>query len=208
MTTTEHPTTLSWLFPPSHGRSTEDGLHRCLRRALHLDKLEVDVPTLARDVVWIELASLVRQRMATDLVSILSYGWAKSTDLVRAAHRTVASPGTSDVVTLAEHTIRYADIADVDLVIDEAVAVTMHVRVQADLHVMALAFGVEHGRVMNVRGGHADITVRLFVQDAEIAHRTVQIDLDAELSLGNGIPLLPLAAPTTEIPNQAQSQAN
>jgi hypothetical protein len=49
---------------------------------------------------------------------------------------------------------------------------------------------------MNLRCAKADVTVRLFVQDDDIAHRTAGVDLETELEfdLAAGIPLLPSTA--------------
>jgi hypothetical protein len=189
---------LSWLFPASRGGATEE-LSRCLRRGLrriHVEEMDVAIPRMARDVVWTELASLVSRIMTTDAGSIVRYGWATSDQLVQAARRTMTDPGSCEVITLADHTIRYADVAEIDVAVDEMVAVTVNVRVQADLHVTALAVGIEHGQVMHLRCAKAVVTVRLFVQDDDVAHRTVGVDLEEELELvlATGIPLLPSAA--------------
>jgi hypothetical protein len=190
---------LSWLFPAGHGHSTGEELNRRLRRGLRrlqVDDVDVAIPRLARDIVWAELASLVGRLMATDLESIVCYGWQASQELVSSAQRTSTEADLCEVVTLADHTIRYADVAEVDVAIDEMVVVTVNVRVQADLHVTELALGIERGTVVNLRGGNADLTVRLFVQDDDIAHRKVDIDLEAELDLGTGLRLLPAPSRT------------
>jgi hypothetical protein len=182
-------TMLSWLFPAARGRSATDELSRCLRKGLRrvrLEEIDVAISQPARDVV-----ALVGRLMSTDVVSIVMHGWATSDDLVQAARRTMANPGSCEVVTLAEHTIRYADVAEIDVAVDEIVAVTVNVRVQADLHVTALAVGIEDGLVMNLRCEKAEVVVRLFVQDDDIAHRSCGVDLESELVLGAGIPLLP-----------------
>jgi hypothetical protein len=194
---------LSWLFPASHGHSTGAELSRCLRRALrHLpvEDGQVAIPRLARDVVWAELASLIGALMATDLESIVSYGWQASEELVSSAQRTSTDAGWCEVVALADHTIRYADVAEVDVAIDEMVVATVNVRVQADLHVTELAVGIERGRVVHLRSGKADVTVRLFVQDDDIAHRKVDIDLETELDLGTGVRLLTSSSRTPSEP--------
>jgi hypothetical protein len=208
MTTTEQApdtrTTLTLLFPPTRRRTSHDSLRRRLRDSVHVSELHTGIPPLARDLVWAELATLVGRAMATDLVTIVSRGWQTSAKLVTAAQRTADDPDSSEVVNLAEHTIEFSDVAALELVIDERARVTLRVRVAVDLHVMALAACIEHGHIVSLRSGRSDVTVRLFVESDEIAHRRVDLDLAAEIRLGSGINLMPTPdrPPVVELPTQ------
>jgi hypothetical protein len=209
---TESQTALTLLFPASRRHSEDETLQRHetlqhrLQRGVRVGDLHTAVPTLARDLVWAELATLIGRTMATDLVAIVRGGWQTSTRLTQAARRTLDDPGSCEVVNLADHTIAFTNAAAIDLLIDQLAAVTFHVRVEVDVHITALAAGVEHGRIVNLRSGKSDVTVRLFVDSDEIAHRRVDIDLVAEVNLGKGIELLPNSdRPAVELPSQPRA---
>jgi hypothetical protein len=197
------PTALSLLFPAPRRHTTDETVQQQLRHGVRASQLRTAVPTLARDLVWAELATLIGRAMATDLVTIVRGGWQTSARLTKAAQRTLDDPGSCEVVNLADHTIAFTNAATIDLVIDQLAAVTLHVRVEVDVHVTALAAAIEHGRIVNLRSGKSDVTVRLFVDSDEIAHRRVDVDLVAQVSLGNGIELLPKSdRPAVELPSQ------
>jgi hypothetical protein len=77
---TESQTALTLLFPASRRHSEDETLQRHetlqhrLQRGVRVGDLHTAVPTLARDLVWAELATLIGRTMATDLVAIVRGG--------------------------------------------------------------------------------------------------------------------------------------
>jgi hypothetical protein len=197
-------TTLTLLFPPSHRHTSAQSLHHEIHRALRKDKaakqLRGAVPKLARDLVDTELANLMGRTIATNLTAIVSQGWTTSAALMQAAHRSVDRPGSVEVVTLRVHTIHYDDVIDIDVVVDEVLTVTVTVRFEADLRVTELAASIEGGRVINLRAGKSELTLRLLVQGQVAAQKPIAVDLEAQLELGDGIVLV--AAPRPTVPQQ------
>jgi hypothetical protein len=192
-TTTPAPeTTLTLLFPSSHRHTSSESLQHDIHRALHKDgtRLSAAVPKLAREVVEAELANLMDRTVGTNLTKVVTRGWQTSTKLMQAAHRTVDKPGSVEVVTLGVHTIHYNDVIDIAVVVDEVLTVNVAVRFEADLSVTELAAGVERGRVVNLRAGKSELTLRLLVQGQRVARKVIAVNLQAQLQLGDGIELV------------------
>jgi hypothetical protein len=201
-TTTPAPeTTLTMLFPSSHRHAN---LQREMHKALRDDaaRLGAAVPKLARDVVEAELANLMDRTVGTNLTAVVTQGWRTSTKLMQAAHRTVDKPGSVEVVTLGVHTIHYDDVIDIDVVVDEVLTITVAVGLKADLAVTELAAGVEDGRVVNLRAGKSELTLRLLVQGEQVARKVIDVNLEAELQLGDGIVLVAPPKQPSLVPQQ------
>lgn len=67
-----------------------------------------------------EIATVVDGLLNLDFGDMVISGWCKYTDLTKAAQRTLASPGSEEVVALATHRIVSTHHPSVDLVVDEA----------------------------------------------------------------------------------------
>jgi hypothetical protein len=93
------------------------------------------------------------------------------------------------VVTLGVHTIHYGDVVDIGVVVDEVLTVNVALRLEADLRVTELAAGVERGRVVNLRAGKSELTLRLLIQGQQVAQKVIAVNLQAQLQLGAGIVL-------------------
>lgn len=185
-------TTLAMLFPSSHRHTSSESLQHEIHKALRSDaeRLGAAVPKLARDVVETEIANLMDRTVGTNLTTIVTQAWRTSTKLMQAAHRTVDAPGSVEVVTLGVHTIHYNDVIDIGVVVDEVLTITVAVRFEADLAVTELAAGVEGGRVVNLRSGKSELTLRLLVQGQQVARKVIDVNLEAQLQLGDGIVLV------------------
>jgi hypothetical protein len=199
-------TTLTMLFPSSHRHTSSESLQHEIHKALHNDatRLNAAVPKLARNVVEAELANLMDRTIGTNLTAVVTQGWRTSTALMQAAHRTVATPGSVEVVTLGEHTIHYNDVIDIGVVVDEVLTVNVAARLEADLRVTELAAGVERGRVVNLRAGKSELTLRLLLQGQQVASKVITVDLQVQLQLGDGIALV---APPQQVRAPTQQPA-
>jgi hypothetical protein len=205
-------TTLTLLFPSSHRHTSSESLQHELHKALRKDakQLRAAVPKLAREVVEAELANLMDRTIGTNLTAVVTQGWRTSTKLMQAAHRTVDKPGSVEVVPLGVHTIHYNDVIDIRVVVDEVLTLNVAVRFEADLAGTELAAGIERGRVVNVRAGKSELTLRLLVQGQRVAQKVIDVNLQVQLQLGDGIVLVtpqpPIAVPqkhTVVLPTQS-----
>lgn len=211
-TTPAPETTVTLLFPSSHRHTSAESLQHEIHKALREDakQLGAAVPKLAREVVEAELANLMDRTIGTNLTAVVMQGWRTSTKLMQAAHRTVDKPGSVEVVTLGVHTIHYNDVVDIGVVVDEVLTLNVAVRFEAELAVTELAAGVEGGRVVNLRAGKSELTLRLLVQGQRVAQKVIDVNLEAELELGDGVVLVepppqPLTVPqrkTVAVPAQ------
>jgi hypothetical protein len=115
------------------------------------------------------LTAQVRQA-ATDLlgatpVDLLSSGWRMHDDLVAAARRTAARPGSSETVRIDRDEIEIADSLDVGVTIDGAPITTLRVAVVVVLRVGTLEARIADGRLHGVTWGDGDLAVELRLDD-------------------------------------------
>ncbi|MGH3974629.1 MAG: hypothetical protein ACRDS9_15065, partial [Pseudonocardiaceae bacterium] len=74
----------------------------------------------ALQAVHREVATVTDGLLNLDLGDVLLSGWRKYTDLTKAAERTLASPGSEEVVVLATHRVVSTHHPSVDLIVDGA----------------------------------------------------------------------------------------
>jgi hypothetical protein len=151
--------------------------------------------------VQAELARSVQGLLDLDLGQLLLTGWRKWTVLTAAARRTRDEPGTSEVVSLAEHTVAVRQQPSVDLLVREMRLATLHVELAVEFTVRGLAATVRAGRLVALTGGSCTVTATLALEERKVAERKGEIRLPLLLHVGSGIPLLRAAddaAPAVE----------
>jgi hypothetical protein len=141
-----------------------------------------------------ELARSVQGLLDLDLGDLLLTGWRKWTALTAAARRTRDRPGTSEVVSLAEHTVTVRQQPTVDLLVQEIRLATLHVGLTVEFTVRGLAATVRGGRLVALTGGSCTVTATLALEDRTVAERTGEMRLPLLVRVGPGIPLLRAAA--------------
>lgn len=146
---------------------------------------------VAGEVLTAQVRQAVVDLLGVTPVDLLSSGWRMHDDLVAAAHRTAASPGSSETVRLDRDEIEIADSLDVGVTIDGARVTTLPVAVVVVLRVGTLDAGVAGGRLRSVTWGDGDLAVELRL-DGEPAFRSPRIRLHrgATRSFDPGIALV------------------
>jgi hypothetical protein len=155
-----------------------------------------------------ELARSVQGLLDLDLGQLLLIGWRKWTVLTAAARRTRDQPGTSEVVSLVEHTVTVHQRPSVDLLVREMRLATLHVELTVEFTVRGLAATVRGGRLVALTGGSCTVTASLALEERTVAERRGEIRLPLLVHVGSGIPLLraadddvaETAATETELP--------
>jgi hypothetical protein len=137
-----------------------------------------------------ELSRVVSGLLSLDIADIILAGWRKHGALVAAARRTVAAPGTQELVEVVTHTITWSDEPYVELYVDELRVATVHLQLTLGLDVKALVAAVAGGRLVGVRSGSCTVRAALSAEGARLAERTGYLELPLELPLGSGVPLL------------------
>jgi hypothetical protein len=138
-----------------------------------------------------EVAAAIHGLLDLDLGDLVIAGWRKYGALTAAARRTRDTPGTSEIVDLATHTITSVHQPEVDLLVREVRVATIHVDLSAEFTLHGLAATVRGGELVGLEGGSCDITASLSVESMQVASQTGHTQAPAVVHLGNGVPLLP-----------------
>lgn len=125
-----------------------------------------------------------------DLGELVVAGWCQFADLTAAAKRTVAAPGSVEVVDLATHSITWTHNPQIDVLVNDARVATVHFDLSIRFKVKGLVATVRHGRLMSFSSGGCEVTGTLAAAGRQLAQREAQFQLPLLVRLGDGIPLL------------------
>lgn len=162
--------------------------------------------TSAWQAVHQEIASVVDGLLNLDLGDMVISGWCKYTDLTKAAKRTLASPGSEEVVALATHRIVSTHHPSVDLIVNEAKAHTFKFDLTVTFDITGVAAVVRRGDLVALRGGKCVVTATLELEKTPLAlTRKANIDLHLAVPLRRPIALAHHAGhpPTTPLRHPA-----
>jgi hypothetical protein len=121
---------------------------------------------------------------------VLRLGWRKHRVLTASAQRTLDEPGRRERVELATHTVTIRHRPSIELRINGAPQRAIHFEIRLDAMVVGLEGVVEHGRLTAIAAGDIVLSAGLMCEGIELGHADRAVDLDGELTLGDGIPLV------------------
>jgi len=184
-------TVLDLLFPPDEDGSVAvvpgllpPGVDEDLDRALR------NVPATLRQAAVRETTGAARDLLNADPIGFLVSGWQKHREVIAAARRSVAAPGSIELVDLATHQITATQRPAVNLLVDNRQTATVELGLSVVFTVSALVAGIRGGRLVAVHSGRCDVTANLAVQDTQVISRQVAFELPGIIPLGRGIALL------------------
>jgi hypothetical protein len=186
------PTTLGLLFGPN-----ADAAETLAREVMSpggdqsLDRALAGFPETTRKAAAQEAAAAAAALLEVDPIEVLLRGWRKHRDITAAARRTVAAPGSTELVTVAGHEVTVDQQPAVKVLVDGRTVATLQLGLTIEFDVKALVLGISEGRLTAVHSGQCDITVTLAVQSTDLASRHAHLDLPGVVHLGAGIRLLP-----------------
>jgi hypothetical protein len=151
-----------------------------------LDRL----PQLTRDAAVREARAAVTGLLDVSLIGILVSAWRTHHELTSAARRTLAVPGTTELVPLAEHQITSVMHPYVTVFVDGYQVATIHVDLSFLFDVQAVLAGIRDGQLVALQSGHCDVTATLAIEKTEVATRRVSFTLPGVIPLNPGIRLL------------------
>lgn len=126
-----------------------------------------------------------------DFSDLLVSGWCKHRALIAAARRTIATPGSEEIVDLCTHQITSTHSPYMDLFIEDVKVTSIEFEVCLTFTVKGAVALVRSGRLTAVRSGDCDVAGSLTVEGARICSREGHFQLPLLLRLGdNGLPLL------------------
>ena len=151
-----------------------------------LDRL----PQLTRDAAVREARAAVAGLLDVSLIGVLVSAWRTHQDLASAARRTLAKPGSTELVPLAEHQITSVMHPYVTVFVDGYQVTTIHLDLSFLFDVQAVLAGIRDGQLVALHSGHCDLTATLAIEKTEVATKQVSFTLPGVIPLKPGIRLL------------------
>jgi hypothetical protein len=143
----------------------------------------------ARHEVKQQVAVVASGVLDLDVIDLVVGGWRKHAALVEAARRTLAVPGTEQVVDLASHRITSVHRPYLTVLIDDVQVAKIDFELTVVFDVKALVAVVRAGRLVALRGGQCEVAATFAAEGILLAQQRRQLDLNARLPLGAGIQL-------------------
>lgn len=209
-TTADPASALTVLFGTAEGTAVPlvalpDAVSANLGRALG------SLPPPAREIAVREVRAAAAGLLDINLVDLLLEGWRQYRDLTSAAQSTLASPGRSAVVRLAEHRVTAEQQPQVSVLVNGHQAATIRFRVSVVLDISALLATIKAGLLVTVHAGRCDISVTLAIDGIDVAATQARLELPSAIECTPGIRLLAAASyaaeaegsPTAVVPRPA-----
>jgi hypothetical protein len=152
------------------------------------------LPTEVRAAAVREVAAAAAGLLDVNLADMLIAGWREHQDLTAAARWTLAAPGRTELVDLAEHKVSSSQEPYVSVLVDGRQLATVRLGLTVVFDVTAMLAGVSGGRLVSVRSGDCDITGTLAIDEAEVVTKRTRLKLPGIITLHQGIRLLPASA--------------
>jgi hypothetical protein len=138
-----------------------------------------------------EIATVADGLLDLDLGDILMSGWRKYTDLTKAAERTLASPGSEEIVVLATHRVSSTHHPSVELLVDGVTVHTFAFELTVVFDLTGVAAVIRQGGLVALRGGECVITATLTLERTPLElSRKGRVDLALVIALHRPIPLV------------------
>jgi hypothetical protein len=184
-------TALALLFGPE--TDSVDAIARRIASADpgNLGRALEGLPKATREAAIREVAAAAAGLLDVNLIDVLIAGWRKIEDLTSAARRTLAVPGSTELVQLASHRVTETQQPYVNVLVDDHRVATLNLDLSLVFDVSALLAGISAGRLIALHSGHCDITATLALEGTDLVTRQTRLDLPGVISLGGGIQLLP-----------------
>jgi hypothetical protein len=136
-----------------------------------------------REVAGGEVAAVAQQLLDMELGELAVAGWRKHAALTAAAERTLANPGSSEVVDLASHRITSVYRPYVELLVDDVHVATVRFELRVQFVVRALVATVRDGRLDALGFGACDVTATLAAEGVRLAEQRARLDLSLLIPL-------------------------
>jgi hypothetical protein len=193
---TEHPGPLSvrvFLLGDATGADTVEVLTHSLSEQGMTQSAIYGLHSLsgsALQAVNHEIAAVADGLLNLDLGNVLISGWCKYTDLTKAAERTLAAPGSEEVVVLATHRVVSTHHPSIELLIDGVKVHTFVFEVKVVFDLNGVAAVLRRGELVALRGGECVVTATLTLEGTPLElSRKGRIDLALVIPLHRPIPL-------------------
>jgi hypothetical protein len=182
-------TTADLLFGP--GASASEGLSKQILPAdTNLDQALKHLPPPTREAAVHEAATEAAALLDADLLGLLVAGWRAHHDLVDAAKRTLATPGSTELVDLIKHQITTTQQPSVSVLVDGNQVAILRFTLSVVFDIGTLVAGIRGGLLVAVHAGRCDVTATLNFQGTDVLTTRTRLELPGLIKLGPGIRLL------------------
>ena len=190
--TTRPDTTLTLLFGPDE-QILDTLTHAIMSGGAdgNLDRAVQKLPEAARDVAAREITAATADLLDINLIDLLIAGWRQYQDLTSAARRTLAAPGSTELVQLATHRVSVSQRPYVALLVDGHQVATVQLSLSVVFDVIAVLARVRAGKLAGVHTGSCDITATLAIDDIDVTSKQAHLELPGEITLKQELRLLP-----------------
>lgn len=137
-----------------------------------------------------EVGTVADRLLDLDLGDAMVSGWRKYSALTESARRTLAAPGSEEVVVLATHRATSTYRPHVDLLVDGVKVNSFEFELTVVFDVTGVSAIVRAGDLVALRGGECLVTTTLGLEGAQLAERQRHVDLDVIVPLRSPIPLV------------------
>jgi len=141
-----------------------------------------------------EAATTMAALLKVDLIGVLVHGWSEHRNIISAARRTLAAPGSTELVGMSSHEVKLDQRPSVSVLVDGQQVATLQFGLSIVFDVNALLLGISGGRLITVRSGRCEITATLAVQGIDLFVRRSHLELPGLFALRRGFRLLPVDA--------------
>lgn len=152
------------------------------------------LPETTRQAAAQEAATTTAALLKVDLAGVLVRGWSEHREILSAARRTLAVPGSTELVSMAKHEVKLDQRPTVSVLVDGHQVATLQIGLSMVFEIEVLLLVITGGRLVTIRSGRCDITATLAVQGTDLFVRHAHLELPDVLRLRRGFRLLPADA--------------
>lgn len=213
MTTAQPFTASAFLF--GEDQDTEQALGQALHEQGVLGSMGTGLELVSqagREAAGNQVAVVANGLLGLDLGDLVVAGWRKQRELVAAAERTAANPGSSEVVELATHHISSKHHPFVEVLVKDVHVATVTFDLDLEFVVKALVVTVRDGHVVSLHTGACDVAATLAAEGFQLASHREHFELPLVvrwpllLRLGGGSDPLPYGAKSPPAPAPSPSR--
>jgi hypothetical protein len=189
------PTALDLLFGPDADATAAETLASEIsspRGGQDLGRALANLPETISTAATQEAGTTMAALLKVDLIGVLLRGWREHRDIVSAARRTLAAPGSTELVGMSAHEVTLDQRPSVNVLVDGHHVASIQLGLSIVFDVNAVLLGISGGRLVAVRSGRCDITATLAVQGTDLLVRQTRLELPGVIPLRRGIRLLPV----------------
>jgi hypothetical protein len=123
-----------------------------------------NLPKVTREAAVREVTAEAAGLLDVNLIDVLVAGWREHHELTSAARRTLAVPGSTELVSLASHRVTAEQQPYVTVLVDGHRVATVELGLSLVFGVTALLAGISGGKLVALHAGRCEVTAALAIQ--------------------------------------------